>query len=68
MCIKESLRMCPPVPFIGRELTAPLTIDGTTFPAGMMVDIPVWNIHHNTTVWGEDHMTYDPERFQQKML
>lgn len=35
MCIKESLRLCPPVPGISRKLTKPLTFfDGRTVPEG----------------------------------
>ena len=63
MCIKESLRMYPPVPLICRELKSPLVIDGTHIPSGAFVDVPIWNLHHNPTVWGEDHMEYNPERF-----
>jgi len=35
MCIKESLRLCPPVPGISRKLTKPMTFfDGRTIPEG----------------------------------
>lgn len=35
MCIKESLRLCPPVPGISRKLTKPMTFfDGRTVPEG----------------------------------
>ena len=61
-CIKESLRLHPPVPFIGRELQNPLRLDGKEIPVGTYVDISIWNLHHNPTVWS-DPMTYDPERF-----
>lgn len=68
MCIKESLRMHPPVPFIGRQLTSPLIIDNKEFPVGTFIDISIWLIHHNSSVWGSDHMTYDPERFSAKCI
>jgi cytochrome P450 len=55
-CIKESLRMTPPVPFIGRELDAPLEIEGVTLLPGTFVDINIWAVHHNEYVWGKDHM------------
>ena len=56
MCIKESLRHTPPVPFIGRELENPMTVDGITLEPGTFVDVFVWSVHHNVDVWGEDHM------------
>lgn len=37
MCIKESLRMHPPVPGISRKTTKPITFfDGRTLPAGLL--------------------------------
>ncbi|ELT93418.1 hypothetical protein CAPTEDRAFT_144012 [Capitella teleta] len=62
-CIKESLRMTPPVPFIGRELDAKMDIEGVTLLPGTFVDINIWAVHHNEHVWGKDHMQYNPERF-----
>ena len=62
-CIKESMRMHPPVPFIGRTLENPLEIDpGKILPAGTNVTSMIWCLHHNPEVW-PDHMTYDPDRF-----
>ena len=61
-CIKESMRLHPPVPIVTRKLEKPLTIDGRTAPPGMVVDIAIWNIHHNPQVW-PDPLKYDPDRF-----
>uniref|UniRef100_A0A8D1SRC8 Cytochrome P450 4A11-like n=1 Tax=Sus scrofa TaxID=9823 RepID=A0A8D1SRC8_PIG len=41
MCIKEALRLYPPVPSVGRELSKPITFpDGRSLPAGMSVTTP----------------------------
>ncbi|XP_041649486.1 cytochrome P450 4B1 [Cheilinus undulatus] len=63
MCIKESLRLYPPVPGISRKITKPLTFfDGRTLPAGTQVGTSVFGIHRNATVW-ENPDVYDPLRF-----
>lgn len=51
MCIKEALRLHSPVPFIQRQLTQDTDLDGFLAPKGMLVNIIVYNIHHNPTVW-----------------
>ncbi|XP_059148816.1 cytochrome P450 4A25-like [Physella acuta] len=62
MVIKESLRLHSPVPFIQRELTVDTEIDGKMTPAGTMVNIVIYNAHHNPTIW-DDSMKFDPNRF-----
>ncbi|MCI4374377.1 hypothetical protein PGIGA_G00005470 [Pangasianodon gigas] len=63
MCIKESLRMYPPVPEIGRMSSKPITFfDGRTVPAGCVIGISIYGIHHNPTVW-ENPKVFDPLRF-----
>jgi len=56
MCIKESLRRVPAVPAVSREITAPLTVEGVTLLPGTIVAICVFDMHHNSSVWGDDHM------------
>ncbi|XP_041462042.1 leukotriene-B4 omega-hydroxylase 3-like [Lytechinus variegatus] len=64
-CIKESKRMysfiCP-----GRLLTEPLVIDGYTIPTGTVVAMFTYQLHHNPEVWGDDHMTFKPSRFDRE--
>ncbi|KAG8505434.1 Cytochrome P450 4X1 [Galemys pyrenaicus] len=66
MCIKESLRLTPPVPSISRELSKPMTFpDGHSLPAGITVVLSIWGLHHNPTIW-EHPKVFDPLRFSQK--
>ena len=61
-CIKESLRLHPALPIIGREIKHPLQIDDKLVPVGTHLDVNIWNLHHNPEVW-EEPMKYDPDRF-----
>ncbi|XP_070822232.1 cytochrome P450 4B1-like [Chaetodon trifascialis] len=63
MCIKESLRLYPPVPRISRITTKPITFfDGRTLPAGSLIGTNVYGIHRNAAVW-ENPDVFDPLRF-----
>ncbi|XP_019644854.1 PREDICTED: phylloquinone omega-hydroxylase CYP4F2-like [Branchiostoma belcheri] len=63
MCIKESLRIRPPVPTVSRCLTKPLTFpDGKTMPEGSHLTAGIIYSHHNHLIW-PDPQVYDPLRF-----
>ncbi|NXT84504.1 CP4B1 protein, partial [Zapornia atra] len=63
MCIKESLRLFPPVPSVSRYLSEPITFsDGRSLPAGCQVGLHIFGIHRNRDIW-EDPEIYDPLRF-----
>ncbi|NXG47831.1 CP4B1 protein, partial [Psilopogon haemacephalus] len=63
MCIKESLRLFPPVPTVSRYLTKPITFfDGRSLPAGLQVGVNIFGIHRNRDVW-QDPEIFDPLRF-----
>lgn len=56
MCVREAMRLHGPVPIIQRELTKPFNLDGVLLPPGCTVEVPIYSVHHNPQVWGEDHM------------
>ncbi|XP_035787678.1 cytochrome P450 3A19-like isoform X2 [Anopheles albimanus] len=66
MVLKESLRLLPVIPFIGRKPTQDITIGKYILPAGVDVFIDIFSIHHNSTYWGEDADQFRPERFATK--
>uniref|UniRef100_A0A8D2JIH2 Uncharacterized protein n=1 Tax=Varanus komodoensis TaxID=61221 RepID=A0A8D2JIH2_VARKO len=52
MCVKESLRLYPPVPTVSRQLSKPITFcDGRTMPEGAIVSIHIYCIHRNPAMW-----------------
>ncbi|XP_069498349.1 cytochrome P450 4B1-like [Ambystoma mexicanum] len=63
MCIKECLRLYPPVPRVARQLSKPITfIDGRTLPEGIIVSTSIYAVHRNPSVW-PDPEVFDPLRF-----
>ncbi|XP_038174068.1 LOW QUALITY PROTEIN: cytochrome P450 4F4-like [Arvicola amphibius] len=63
MCIKESLRLHPPVTAISRRCTQDIGLpDGRVIPKGVVCMISIFGTHHNPTVW-PDPEVYDPFRF-----
>lgn len=63
-CIDEAMRMSPSVGgIVPREvLSGGLTIDNEHIPAGTVVGVPHYTIHHNAAYY-PDPFTYHPERW-----
>ena len=49
--MKESLRINPPVPFIQRVTTETMEMGGYEVPEGTDINIVLYNILNNSTVW-----------------
>ncbi|XP_058537031.1 cytochrome P450 4A4-like isoform X3 [Ochotona princeps] len=63
MCIKEALRIYPPVPSITRKLSKPVTFpDGRSLPKGIVLLLSIYGLHHNPQVW-QNPEVFDPCRF-----
>ncbi|PAV61844.1 hypothetical protein WR25_26365 [Diploscapter pachys] len=66
-CIKESLRLRPPVPQFTRKVEETVEIEGYTIPKGCTLVIAPRFIHNNKNVF-ENPQIFDPERFNEDRL
>ncbi|XP_039431532.1 cytochrome P450 4d2-like isoform X1 [Culex pipiens pallens] len=62
LVIKESLRLYPPVPIIGRKFTEKTEIDGKVVPEDSNFNVGIILMHRDPTQF-EDPERFDPERF-----
>ncbi|XP_069699703.1 cytochrome P450 4C1-like [Periplaneta americana] len=60
--IKESLRLYPSVPFIGRVLNEDVQIGGYTLPAGCILTLHIYQVHRNPKQFPNPHK-FDPDIF-----
>lgn len=60
--IKESMRLYPPVPFIGRILSEDVQLDQYTLPKGTAIKLAIYYLHRDTRFFPEPE-TFDPSRF-----
>jgi cytochrome P450 len=63
--IKETLRLCPPVPIVVRRLLAPMSLGGYTVPAGATVAPCVYLIHRRSEIYPQPER-FRPERFLER--
>ncbi len=63
--IKETLRLRPVVPAVGRYLTAPLEVGPHTLPAGVHVNLSIFLLHRRPDLY-PDPLAFRPERFLER--
>ncbi|KAM8931001.1 cytochrome P450 4B1-like [Pelodytes ibericus] len=63
MCIKETMRLYPPVPGIARELDKPITFsDGRRLPKGTNILLSIYLINRCDSIWDNPEV-FNPLRF-----
>lgn len=56
------MRYHSPVSFIQRETTKELFIEEKVIPAGTIIAVNIYNLHHNPMIW-ENPLEFQPDRF-----
>ncbi|MEU4062455.1 cytochrome P450 [Streptomyces wedmorensis] len=60
--LKETMRLFPAAPAVGRRAVATTVVDGVTIPAGADVIVASYVTHRHPAYW-EDAERFDPDRF-----
>jgi len=60
--LNESLRVYPPAYVTARLIEKAYKIGNFRFPAGVVIQFPIYNIHHDEKIW-ENPGKFDPSRF-----
>ncbi|XP_053957321.1 probable cytochrome P450 313a4 [Anastrepha ludens] len=64
MVIAESLRLAPPIPYIGRQTVNETELwPGLTLPKEMQVIIPIYELHRRKELWGPEAARFNPDNF-----
>jgi cytochrome P450 len=63
--LKETLRLCPPVPIVVRRLLKPMRLGGYTIPAGATVAPCVYLVHRRSEIYPQPER-FLPERFLER--
>lgn len=63
LVIKESLRHFPIAPYLARECTADLPLNGGIVPKGAQIILNIFSSNRNPKYWGENAHEFYPERF-----
>jgi cytochrome P450 len=65
--VKETMRLYPPVPSVGREALTDCEIGGYQVPKGAQIAVVPWMTHRDKRWFGEDADKFRPERWDKDL-
>ncbi|XP_019550968.3 cytochrome P450 4c21-like [Aedes albopictus] len=68
MFINEVQRHCTVVPYVARENTAEIEIDGVKVPPGNIFIMSLYTMHKRPDIWGPEAEKFDPENFTEERI
>uniref|UniRef100_A0ACD5V272 Uncharacterized protein n=1 Tax=Avena sativa TaxID=4498 RepID=A0ACD5V272_AVESA len=63
MVLYEVLRLYSPAVAFFRKTYKEMEIGGVTYPAGVLIELPLLLMNHDPDIWGSDVHEFRPERF-----
>ncbi|XP_055598738.1 probable cytochrome P450 313a4 [Uranotaenia lowii] len=68
MFLNEVQRLWTVVPYVARENTAEIEIDGIKVPPGNVFVMSLFAVHRRTDIWGPNAEQFDPENFSKERM
>ncbi|KMT10536.1 hypothetical protein BVRB_5g116600 [Beta vulgaris subsp. vulgaris] len=65
MILYEVLRLYPPAFQLSRMIYKDTTLGALSIPSGTMITFPIYSVHRNKEVWGDDALEFKPDRFSE---
>ncbi|XP_055540776.1 probable cytochrome P450 313a4 isoform X2 [Wyeomyia smithii] len=66
LVIKETMRLFPVAPIIGREAIEPVRLGEMNIPPGTTLLMNFYALHRRQDLWGPDADQFNPERFREE--
>ncbi|KAG6471324.1 cytochrome P450 CYP72A219-like [Zingiber officinale] len=67
MILYEVLRLYPPATGMNRQVFKSTKIGDVVYPPGVVLFLPILQVHHDPDFWGKDVHEFKPERFDEGM-